>query len=283
MPEQERIDVEGKTIVITGASDGIGMHAAKSLAKQGANVLVTGRSPEKTAAVAKEVGSDPLVADFSRFDEVRRLASEINERVDHIDVLVNNAGGMFLHRNLTPEGHEPNFQINHLSPFLLTNLLHDKLAAAPAPRVLVTSSMGNNTGRVKMDDLDYKKRHFPQDTFVYGTSKLQNILFARELANRWETDNITGTALHPGVVRTEFGRDSWTAGLVYRTPINRLVMISPEKGSEPIVDLATRADRDAINRIFFFRHRPNGPTSRQANDADLMKALWERSEELVGL
>ena len=273
---------EGKTIVITGASDGIGAIAAKELAKQGANMVVIGRSPEKTKKVADEIGTEPLTADFSEFAQVRRLAEEINDRVDHIDVLINNAGGMFLHGNTTPDGHEPNFQINHLSPFLLTNLIKDKLVAAPAPRVIVTSSMGNNVGRVKMDDLDYKKRH-GLDTFVYGTSKLENILFARELANRWEGDNITGTAFHPGVVASEFGRDSWTAGLVYRTPIKKLVMISPEKGATPIVDLATRANREEINRQFFFRHKPNGPTSRQSNDRELMRQLWDRSEELVGL
>jgi NAD(P)-dependent dehydrogenase (short-subunit alcohol dehydrogenase family) len=280
MPENP--SPEGKTIVITGASDGIGAIAAKELAKQGANVIVVGRSPEKTKAVAEEVGTEPLTADFTEFEQVRRLAGEINERVDHIDVLVNNAGGMFLHGNTTPDGHEPNFQTNHLSPFLLTNLIKDKLAAAPAPRMIVTSSMGNNVGRVKLDDLDYKKRR-GIDTFVYGTSKLENILFARELAKRWAPDNITGTAFHPGVVASEFGRDSWTAGLVYRTPIKRLVMITPEKGATPIVDLATREDRDEINSVFFFRHKPNGPTSKQANDTRLMSDLWDRSEELVGL
>ena len=164
----------------------------------------------------------------------------------------------------------------------MTNLIKDKLVAAPAPRVIVTSSMGNNVGRVKMDDLDYKKRH-GIDTFAYGTSRLENILFARELAKRWAPDNITGTAFHPGVVASEFGRDSWTAGLVYRTPIKKIVMISPEKGATPIVDLATRENRDEINSVFFFRHKPNGPTSKQANDTKLMSDLWERSEELVGL
>jgi NAD(P)-dependent dehydrogenase (short-subunit alcohol dehydrogenase family) len=276
------MDITGKNVVITGASDGIGAIAAKDLAKQGANVTVIGRSPAKTEAVAKEVGSEPLTADFADFEQVRRLAGEINDRVDHIDVLINNAGGMFLHGNTTRDGHEPNFQINHLSPFLLTNLVKDKLVAAPAPRVIVTSSMGNNMGRVKMDDLDYQNRR-GIDTFVYGTSKLENILFARELANRWESDNITGTAFHPGVVSSEFGRDSWTAGLVYRTPIRRVVMISPEKGATPIVDLATRADRESINRKFFNRHKPSNLTNKQADDTNLMRELWDKSVELVGL
>lgn len=280
--ENGTADISGKTIVVTGASDGIGKFGAIELAKQGANVIVVGRSPEKTAAVAKEIGTEPLTADYAKFDDVRKLAGEINERVDKIDVLVNNAGGMFLSGNTTPDGHEPNFQINHLSPFLLTNLVKDKLVAADAPRMIVTSSFGNNFGRVQMDDLDYEKRH-AVDTFAYGTSKLMNILFARELAKRWAGDNVTATAFHPGIVASEFGRNSWFAGLVYRTPIRKVTMISPEKGSTPIVDLATREDRDAINGKFFMRHKASNKTSKQADDVQLMTDLWNKSETLVGL
>lgn len=278
----EAMDVTGKTIVVTGASDGIGKFGALALAELGADVVVIGRSPEKTAAVAEQIGSEPLTADFAKFDDVRRLAQELNDRVEKIDVLVNNAGGMFLHNELTADGHEPNFQINHLSPFLLTNLIKDKIVAAPEPRVIVTSSMGNNVGRVKLNDLDYKKRR-GFDTFVYGTSKLMNILFARELGKRWADQDVATVAFHPGIVASEFGRDSWFAGIAYRTPVGKSVMISPEKGSTPIVDLATRADREEFNGKFFNRHKPSTLTNRQADDAELMRELWEVSEELVGL
>lgn len=272
----------GKTIVITGASDGIGAVSARELAKQGANVVVIGRSPQKTAAVAADCGSEPLTADFAELAQVRRLAGELIERLEQIDVLVNNAGGMFRHGNKTADGHEPNFQINHLAPFLLTNLLKQKLTAAPAPRVIVTSSLGNNVGHVRLDDLDYERRR-TTDTIAYGSSKLQNILFARELARRWATDDVTATAFHPGVVSSQFGRDSWSAGLIYRTPLKRVLMITPEKGATPIVDLATRAGREAINGEFFNRHKPSGLTNRQAGDAGLASGLWEQSELLTGL
>lgn len=282
MSERDNESPAGKTIVITGASDGIGAVAARDLAGQGANVVVVGRSPEKTRAVAEACGADHFTADFSELAQVRRLAGELADRLDHIDVLVNNAGGMFRHGQKTADGHEPNFQINHLGPFLLTNLLKDRLAAAPAPRVVVTSSLGNNVGHVRLDDLDYERRR-TTDTFAYGTSKLQNILFARELARRWASDDIAATAFHPGVVASEFGRDSWTAGLIYRTPLKKVLMITPEKGATPIADLATRADRAAINGEFFNRHKPSNLTNKQAGDAELAAGLWDESERLTGM
>jgi NAD(P)-dependent dehydrogenase (short-subunit alcohol dehydrogenase family) len=274
------VSAEGKTIVITGASGGIGAIAAKELQDQGATVIITGRSPEKTKKVAGELGVEPLLADFAKFADVRALAAQINERVDHIDVLVNNAGGEFNPGDTTADGHEPNFQINHLSTFLLTELLHDKLAAAPAPRVINTSSMGNNLGSVDMTDLDWKRRR-AFALRAYGTGKLMNILHARELAKRWAGDNITGTAFHPGVVSTDFGRGNFLSGLVYRTPIKHIAMITPAKGATPIVDLSTREDRDEINSVFFNRHKPSNQTAKQANDVELMSELWDRSVELT--
>lgn len=272
--------IEGKTIVITGASGGIGEVAAKELQKQGANVIIAGRSPEKTKKVAQELGIDPLVADYANFSDVRRLAAEISDRTDHIDVLVNNAGGEFNPGKTTVDGHEPNFQINHLSTFLLTQLLHDKLAAAPAPRVINTASIGNNLGSIDMTDLDWKRRH-TFATRAYGTGKLMNILHARELSKRWASDNITGTAFHPGIVASDFGRGNFAAGLIYRTPLKKIFLISVDKGASPIIDLATREDRDEINAAYFDRHKPSTRTSKQANDTQLMSDLWDRSEELV--
>jgi NAD(P)-dependent dehydrogenase (short-subunit alcohol dehydrogenase family) len=270
----------GKTIVITGASGGIGAAAAKHLSDQGANVIITGRSPSKTEAVANDLGVEPLLGDYADFAQVRELAQKINDRVDHIDVLVNNAGGMFKPSLITADGHEPNFQINHLSTFLLTKLLHDKLAAAPAPRMIVTSSLANNAGKIVIDDLDYERRRAIEFR-AYGTGKLMNILFARELAKRWAPENITGTAFHPGLVASEFGRDNFLTGILYRTPLKRLGTIEVEKGATPITDLATRPDRDEINSVFFNRHKPSTQTTKQATDTALMTELWEKSEELV--
>ncbi|MBJ7355355.1 MAG: SDR family NAD(P)-dependent oxidoreductase [Thermoleophilaceae bacterium] len=271
--------VEGRTIVITGASDGIGAVAAKELKEQGANVIITGRNPKKTQRVAEEVGSPALIADFADFEEVRRLAEEIKAVAPKIDVLANNAGGMFKVRHKTKDGHEPNFQINHLSPFLLTHLLKPNLMAADAPRVINTASMANNYGHVFMGHLDSHK----SENIAYGTSKLMNILFTRGIARKWKDDNIVSAALHPGVVQSEFGRDSFFVHAAYNNPIANRILISSEQGATPIIDLASREPREEINGVFFFRHKAGGHENYQAKSESLQDALWARSEELVGL
>lgn len=270
---------EGKTIVITGASDGIGAVAARVLHEQGANVIVTGRNPEKTERVAGEVDSPALVADFANFADVRRLAGELAAAAPKIDVLVNNAGGMFKTRKTTKDGHEPNFQINHLSPFLLTHLLKPNLIAADAPRVLNTASMANNYGRVKIDDLDGHR----SENIAYGTGKLMNILFTRGIARKWAGDDIVSAALHPGIVSSGFGRDSMLVKPAYQLGKVARIVIDAEKGATPIIDLAMREPREEINGVFFFRHKANGPENRQAKSVELQDKLWEKSVELVGL
>src|SRR5664279_518511 len=168
----------GRTVLVTGASDGIGAETAKALAAKGATVHVTGRSADKLRPIAEAVGTEPLIADFSRLDDVRRLAETVGERVGTLDLLMNNAGGTFSPSKKTHDGHEPNFQINHLAPFLLTNLLRPQLAAAGTSLVVNTSSIGNLLGKIVLDDLDYEHRRaieFP----AYGTGKLMNIIFTR--------------------------------------------------------------------------------------------------------
>lgn len=273
------MSAEGRTIVITGASDGIGEVAARELHKQGARVIVTGRSPEKTRRVADAVKSPALIADFADFEQVRRLAGEIIEAAPQIDVLVNNAGGMFKPRRRTKDGHEPNFQINHLSPFLLTHLLKPNLTAAVAPRVLNTASMANNYGHLRIDKLD---GHFSENV-AYGTGKLMNILFTRGIARRWKDDGIVSAALHPGIVKSGFGRDSMLVAPLYKLGSMTGIVIDSEKGATPIIDLATREPRDEINGVFFFRHKAGGRENRQARSEQLQDQLWEKSTELVGL
>ncbi len=277
--ERNNASPEGRTMVITGASDGIGEVAARELHAQGARVIVTGRNPEKTRRVAEAVGSPVLVADFADFAQVRRLAEEISAAAPQIDVLVNNAGGMFKPRRTTQDGHEPNFQINHLSPFLLTHLLKANLAAAAAPRVLNTASMANNYGRVRMDKLDGHR----SENVAYGTGKLMNILFTRGIARRWKDDDIVSAALHPGIVQSQFGRDSFFVKPAYKLGRLTGIVIDNAKGATPIIDLATREPRSELNGRFFFRHKAGGHENRQAGDTDLQDALWERSLELVGL
>ena len=272
----------GRTVLVTGASDGIGAEAARELAARGGRVLVTGRSADKLRPVAEAVGTEPLVADFSRLDDVRRLAREVGERVERIDVLLNNAGGTFAPSRRTHDGHEPNFQVNHLAPFLLTNLLRERLVGGEGSLVLNTSSIANLVGRVRLDDLDHD-RHRAREFSAYGTGKLMNILFTRGIAQRWGSDGVVSAAVHPGPVGSSFGRDSWAVGLIYRTPLSRFATISVADGAGPLIALSERgADRQLQGR-YFSRFTPDGRESRQAHDQALIDGLWERSAALVGI
>ena len=272
----------GRTVLVTGASDGIGAEAARALASRGATVHVTGRSADKLRPVAEAVGTEPLVADFSRLDDVRRLAEQVGERVERLDVLLNNAGGTFSPKHVTHDGHEPNFQVNHLAPFLLTNLLRPQLAAAGSSLVVNTSSIANLMGKVVLDDLDYERRRaleFP----AYGTGKLMNIVFTRGISQRWSDDGIVSVAVHPGPVGSSFGRDSWLVGLLYRSPLKRLATISVPDGAAPLVMLAERGPDPDLDGRYFSRFNPRGLEHRQARDQQIIDGLWERSAALVEL
>ena len=272
----------GRTVLVTGASDGIGAEAAKVLAARGATVHVTGRSADKLRPIAEAVGTEPLIADFARLDDVRRLAERVGERVGTIDVLLNNAGGTFAPKRVTHDGHEPNFQINHLAPFLLTNLLRPQLAAAGSSLVVNTSSIGNLMGKIVLDDLDYEHRRaieFP----AYGTGKLMNIVFTRGITQRWSEDGVVSVAVHPGPVGSSFGRDSWFVGLLYRSPLKRFGTISVPDGAAPLITLAEGGPDPKVNGLYFSRFKPNGRENKQAHDQSVIDGLWERSAELVGL
>jgi NAD(P)-dependent dehydrogenase (short-subunit alcohol dehydrogenase family) len=271
----------GRTVLVTGASDGIGAETARALAAQGATVHVTGRSADKLRPVAEAVGTEPLIADFSRLDDVRRLAAEVGERVGTLDLLMNNAGGTFAPSKKTHDGHEPNFQVNHLAPFLLTNLLRPKLVAAGSALVVNTSSVGNLMGKIVLDDLDYEHRR-TIELRAYGTGKLMNIAFTRGIAQRWSGDGIVSVAVHPGPVGSSFGRDSWFIGLVYRSPLKRWATISVPDGAAPLIALAERGADPEINGRYFDRFKADGRENKQAHDQSIIDGLWERSEELVG-
>jgi NAD(P)-dependent dehydrogenase (short-subunit alcohol dehydrogenase family) len=266
------------TVVITGASAGVGAAAARRLASLGHEVVVVGRSPEKTKRVAAEIGAPGLTADFSRLADVRRLAAELLERCRRIDVLANNAGVTVPRRTISEDGHELTFQTNHLAPFLLTRLLRERLEATPGARVLNTASVGNQGGRVDLDDLSYERRRYFQ-LRAYMTSKLLNVLFTAELARR--APKLLTVSFHPGNIASDFGRDSPLYGVLYRTPLKRVFLVPPETGGEALVQLATRDDLAQYNGGYFDRFTPNGRTSRQARDPELARGLWERSEALL--
>jgi NAD(P)-dependent dehydrogenase (short-subunit alcohol dehydrogenase family) len=272
-------DMTGKTVLVTGASSGIGRAAARRLAAAGAAVLVHGRSPERTAAVARELGTAPLVADFARLDEVRALADAIRRTTECLDVVLHNAGLLVPRRTFTVDGHELTFQVNHLAPFLLQRLLEPLTLQTPDSRIIVTGSGASRSGRVDLDDLDYRKR--PYRAFaVYATSKLENILFVWELGRRLAAGT-SAVAVHPGAVATGFGLGSFFPGLFYRLPIRRLYLISAEEGAQPLLSLATMPDPHSANGLYFDRFTPHGPTAPQADDLGLALGLWERSEEMV--
>ena len=273
----------GRTVLVTGASDGIGAETARVLAAKGATVHVTGRSADKLRPVAEAVGTEPLVADFSRLDDVRRLADQVGERVATLDLLMNNAGGTFVPSKKTPDGHEPNFQINHLAPFLLTNLLRPKLAAAGSSLVVNTSSVGNLMGKIDLDDLDREHRRLEIELMAYGTGKLMNIVFTRGIAQRWSDDGIVAVAVHPGPVGSSFGRDSWFVGLAYRSPLKRFATISVPDGAAPLIALAERGPDPELDGRYFSRFNPDGRENKQARDQSIIDGLWERSGALVGI
>ena len=267
-----------RTIVITGASDGIGAAAARALSRSGDRVVIVGRSPQKTEAIAAELGVDHFIADFSRLDEVRTLAAELLKRYPRIDVLANNAGGIMGDRELTVDGHEMTMQVNHLAPFLLTTLLMDRLLASRAT-VINTSSAANRFGRINLDDLDNARKYSANK--AYGDAKLANILFTRELHRRYNARGLVTAAFHPGIVATSFSANSTSImRFVYQTALKRM-LITPEKGADTLIWLASTAAGVDWQSGEFYEKRRVQSANRQAADAGLATALWERSADMV--
>ena len=267
-----------RTIVITGASDGIGAAAARALSQTGDRVVIVGRSPQKTAMIAAELGVDHLIADFTRLADVRTLAAELLSRYPRIDVLANNAGGIMGNREMTVDGHEKTFQVNHLAPFLLTTLLMDRLITSRAA-VINTSSAANRFGRIDLDHLENDRKYSPNT--AYGSAKLANILFTRELHRRYSDRGISTAAFHPGVVATSFSAGSTSLmRLVYQSALKRM-LITPEKGADTLVWLASSTAGTDWRSGEYFEKRRVHATNPQAVDAGLATALWERSLDLV--
>jgi NAD(P)-dependent dehydrogenase (short-subunit alcohol dehydrogenase family) len=266
-------------VVLTGATRGIGRAAATELGRQGVELALVGRDPERVAAVATEAAAAGVtvhehVADLMLMSEVRRLADELCARYEHIDVLANNAGALFASRQETSEGLERTFALNHLAPFLLTNLLRGRLAGA---RVVTTSSDAHRQGRLDLDDLQSTRSY--AGFRVYGTSKLCNIMFTRELARR--APELHANCFHPGTVRTGFGKNEnslWRIGITLAGPFMR----TPERGARSLVWLATSPEAADLDGAYVEEEKVVRP-SQQAEDETLARGLWERSAELVGL
>ena len=277
--------MQGQVCVVTGATSGIGKAAAAALTRQGAEVIVVGRDPgraEATAAAIQAGGAPPPkveIADLARLDQVRALAGRLNQTLDRIDVLINNAGLVLNERQVTPDGYEHVFAVNHLAPFLLTNLLRPKLTASAPARVITVSSDAHTAARLDLDDPNLE--HGWSSWRSYSNSKLANILFTRELARRLDGTGVTANCLHPGVVRTGFGRDARPLMRVGIT-IARPFMLSPERGADTIVYLASSPDVAARTGGYYVKRQLREP-SAAARDDDLARRLWEVSERLTGL
>ncbi len=272
-----------QTIVITGASDGIGAAAARKLSAEGHEVVLVGRSPDKTAAVANELGAPYLVADFSDLAEVRTLADRLATTYPRIDVLANNAGGIMGHRQLTVDGFELTFQVNHLAPFLLTNLLLPVLTTSRAKVIQTASIAARMFGHLDLDDLGLEQGYSPDR--AYGNGKLENILFTRELDRRFADQGIAAAAFHPGVVGTNFASDTThPMRFLYHTPVvKNLFTISPQRGARGLVWLAENEPGTTWPTGEYFEHNKVAKSNPQARDAALAAGLWDRSAELVGL
>lgn len=275
------MNIHEKTIIITGASDGIGLEAARELKKQGANVVIVGRSPKKTKAAGKELAVPYFITDFTRLEEVRTLAASLKKAYPRIDVLANNAGGLFGDREVTVDGFEKTMQVNHLAHFLLTTLLMDTLIKSKAT-IINTSSVANSLlGDFNIDDLNMKKKYTAGK--AYGNAKLENILFTKELNRLYGKKAISAVAFHPGGVATNFGNEA--IGLVkfiYHSPLKKyLGLITPAKGADTLVWLATTEPRKDWTPGEYYVKRKIAKANNKAYDPKLATSLWKQSAAMI--
>lgn len=276
--------------MITGASSGIGASAAALFAERGDRVVVVGRSPERTREVADRVGGTALLGDFESLASVRALAADLLGRCPRIDVLANNAGGVWPKLAVTGDGFERTMQVNHLAPFLLTWLLRDRLTASRAV-VLSTSSVAHRVGRFSDGDLrrSFEVPQHYRSLRMYGRSKLANILHARELQRRYGPAGLSAMSWHPGLVASQFGRDGGLTGALVSLPLVRSQMTTPEQAATRMLWLAggrgTGSDGPSPGGYHdgtTGRGAP-GRASNQAQDPVLAQRLWDASAAALGI
>ncbi|MBP2479415.1 NAD(P)-dependent dehydrogenase (short-subunit alcohol dehydrogenase family) [Crossiella equi] len=267
--------LENRTVVITGASAGIGAAAARQLVATGADLVLVGRSPERTERVAAETGARWFTADFARLVDVRRLAEDLRAACPAVHVLVNNAGAINNTRTRTEDGHELTIQANHLAPFLLTHLLADRLP--PGARVVTTSSGAHAAGRLDVADLSGERLKY-RPLAAYAASKLANLLFAQELARR---TRLVSVACHPGAVASDFFRGEGLVSALMRSPLGRLLTRTAEQGAEPLVRAVT-APAETVNGAYL-TPRGSAKPKGDGNNAALASALWTASRRALDL
>jgi len=278
--------MQGKICLITGGSNGIGKSTAQGLARMGATVVIVGRNAQKTAQVVAEIraasGSntvDSLVADLSSQQDVRRLANEFKSKYAHLHVLLNNAGAVFMQRQLSIDGIEMTFALNHLAYFLLTHLLLDTIKASAPARIINVSSGAHTSGKIEFDNLQGERAY---GLSAYDHSKLANILFTMELSRRLEGSGVTVNALHPGFVATGFAKNNGKVIAALVSIFAPLVARSPAKGAETSIYLASSPEVEKITGKYFYDSKVT-PTSPVATDMAVAKKLWDVSAEMVHL
>jgi NAD(P)-dependent dehydrogenase (short-subunit alcohol dehydrogenase family) len=286
-------ELGGKNVVITGGNSGIGKEAAVALAAMGAHVAITARNTEKGAAARKEIieragvtadDVEVVPLDLASLDAVRASAADMLGRFDHIDVLIDNAGGTHSKRHTTQDGFEMTFGVNHLGHFLLTNLLVDRIQASAPARIVVVASGAHRGARkgVVFDDLQFEHgryRGFQQ----YCRSKLANVLFANELSRRLSGTGVTVNSMHPGYVRTNFALEGDTGAMGWLSHyVGAPFAINATKGADTIVYLASSPEVEGVTGQYFYK-RALAKSSGHANNTAEAQRLWAVSEQLVGL
>lgn len=275
----------GKTVLVTGGTGGIGLATAAGLAGLGARVGIVGRDQQRADAAAERLRRaagevDVFTADVASQRQVRRLAEQVLAAYPRLDVLVNNVGGYWATRRETEDGLERTFAVNHLAPFLLTNLLLDRLRSSAPARVVTVSSGAQSMGRIDFDDLMGDRSYNGQR--AYNQSKLANVMFTFELARRLEGTGVTATVLHPGVVRTSFGQEDSGRWMRLMLPVARPFMKSPEEGAATSIHLASSPSVEGVTGQYFASSRPR-EASRASYDTGAAARLWEVSAELVDI
>jgi NAD(P)-dependent dehydrogenase (short-subunit alcohol dehydrogenase family) len=276
--------MDGKVVVVTGGTSGIGQVAAVELARQGARILLIARDRDRAAAALAAIGKAgpglahrTVYANLASIAETRAVAKKIAQTEPRIDVLINNAGALFNRRQLSPDGLEMTFAVNHMAYFVLTEGLRPTLTASKPARIVNTASGAHRGATLDFDDLQSERAY--SGFQVYGRSKLANILFTRELARRLEGAGVTANSLHPGFVATRFGDGS--GGLMQAImPVAKLGAISPKKGAETIVYLASSPEVASTSGLYFYQCKPDTPSPAAQDDAAAAR-LWAESERLA--
>jgi NAD(P)-dependent dehydrogenase (short-subunit alcohol dehydrogenase family) len=275
----------GNVALVTGGTSGIGKATATALAAMGADVVVVGRNRERGEQAAAEIRAqtggrvDLALSDLASQAEVRALAEGFRRRYDRLDVLVNNAGLVQSTRTESPDGIETTFAINHLAPFLLTNLLLDVLKESAPSRIVTVSSEAERWGNVDFEDLQSRKKYrgFP----VYGMTKLANIMFTYELAERLKGTGVTATCMHPGAVNTRFGADS-TGPMTILFRLSKPFMRTPKQGADTLIWLASSPEVEGLSGRYYSDRKPIEP-KKIAQDPEARRRLWDESERLTAL